>query len=94
MKNENQLIGNTRNDNSAYCLAQTGEIYVVFIASDKNQVVLEHGQSDSRFESFWFNPRTGEKSPMKKETLREPKTELSPPTQSGEDWVYVLRKTQ
>lgn len=94
MKNENQLVGNTKNDNSAYCLAQTGEVYVVFVASDKNKVVLEHGTSDNRFESFWFNPRTGEKGPVKEEVLREPRIKLSPPTQSGDDWVYVLRKVK
>ena len=31
MTNANALIGNTKNDNSKYCLAKPGEVYVVFL---------------------------------------------------------------
>ncbi len=60
MTNANALVGNAENDNSRYCLAKPGELYVVYLAEGGSaQLDLSAVASDVRFEVRWFNPRNG-----------------------------------
>jgi hypothetical protein len=58
MTNANARIGNDQNDNRAYCLAQPGQIFVVYLP-DGGSAQLDLGPSPRRFRVRWFNPRSG-----------------------------------
>jgi hypothetical protein len=75
-------------DNGAFCLAQAGKLYVVYLPRGGNSVVkFEPG----RYEVRWFNPRTGEFS---KAGIAEGSTWTSPVAPDNEDWVLLLTGTQ
>ncbi len=58
MRNANNLIGNTENNNSKYCLAKEGVAYLVYLPNGgKTQIDLA-GMTGS-FSVMWFNPREG-----------------------------------
>lgn len=58
MENHNQLIGNDDDDNSKYCLAHVGSVYVVYLP-EGGQTELDLSESEGEFEVVWFDPRTG-----------------------------------
>ena len=58
MKNANALVGNPKNDNSKYCLAKAGEVYLVFLPTGGTTDLDLSGSSGS-FSVRWFNPRAG-----------------------------------
>jgi hypothetical protein len=74
-------------NNGAFCLAETGRLYVIYLPHGGNvSVQLEPG----RYQAKWFNPRTGE-------YLDTPGTEggtwTSPPAPDKEDWALLLTRT-
>lgn len=94
MQNDDALIGNMKNDNSKYCFAKPGEIYVVYLP-DGGSSELDIGNSTSAFNVEWFNPREGGslKSGSVKKITGPGKVLLGqPPTASGEDWIVLIRK--
>jgi hypothetical protein len=60
MQNANALIGNAANDNSKYCFAKAGEVYLVFLPNGGTSTLDLSGAS-GKFTVKWFNPRTGGK---------------------------------
>jgi hypothetical protein len=94
MRNADELVGNAAHDNSRYCLAQPGEVYVVYLPTG-GTAELDLGTSEERFAVRWFNPRAG--GPLrvgKVAQIRGPgRVALgTPPTEGGEDWVILVRK--
>ncbi len=82
MNNRNDLIGNKKNDNSKYCLAKEGELYLVYLPTGgQTDVRLPKGE----FTLSWFNPRTGELG-----DTASCQIPLQAPDQ--EDWLAVIRK--
>lgn len=83
MTSRNDLIGNEKNDNSAYCFAKEGELYLVYLPQGgKREIALPKGS----YRLHWFNPRTGESNAAEDLTSKE----LSAPDK--EDWLAVVRK--
>lgn len=82
MSNRNDLVGNGKNDNSKYCLAKEGELYLVYLPKGGESELKVSGGG---YAMAWFNPRTGEMSPEE---------EFSSPLQAPdqEDWMAVVRK--
>ena len=82
MKNRNDLIGNSKNDNSKYCLAKEGEVYLVYLPTG-GETEIEVSEGD--YVVSWFNPRAGEMSEEKDfaGTLQAP---------DSEDWLALVRK--
>jgi hypothetical protein len=78
-----ELVGNPKLDNSAYCLAKKGEIYLVYLP-DGGSCTLELPAGRS-FSLSWFNPRTGELG--RPAPLRSP--ELGAP--DDKDWLALVR---
>ena len=78
-----ELVGNAKNDNSRYCYAKDGEVYVVMLPNGgSTDIELPAGKS---FTLAWFNPRTGEMGeakPLNGKTLTAP---------DKEDWVALIR---
>ncbi|MCZ7635244.1 MAG: hypothetical protein M5U12_03820 [Verrucomicrobia bacterium] len=93
MANANALIGNTANDNTKYCLAKPGEVYLVCLPQG-GTTTLDLGDHAGRFSVRWFNPRTGGDL-LRTEIARVvgPGTvNLGPPPADPEqDWVVVVR---
>jgi hypothetical protein len=58
MTTANARIGNDQNDHRAYCLAQPGEIFVVYLP-DGGSAQLDLGPNPRRYRVRWFNPRSG-----------------------------------
>jgi len=88
------LVGNPQNDNSKYCFARPGEVYVVYLPNG-GSTELDLGTNSISFRVQWFNPREG--GPLQSGSVREVKApgkvSLSqPPTDAGEDWVVLVRK--
>ncbi|MEZ5328747.1 MAG: DUF5060 domain-containing protein [Verrucomicrobiales bacterium] len=96
MANADALIGNASNDNSKYCLAKTGELYLVYLPKGGTTELNLTGVEDD-FEVHWFNPRSG----------GTPATGSVPTVQGGsnvnlgdapadmaEDWLVIVRKIQ
>jgi len=94
MANHDELVGNPKHDNSVYCLANPGEIYLVYLPDGGTQELDLTGAGGS-FDVHWFNPRTGGElvtgtaeslTGGGKRALGEPHTDLD------EDWLVVIRK--
>lgn len=94
MDNANDLVGNAKNDNSRYCFAKAGEIYLVYLPKGGTTELNLSGASGD-FTVHWFNPReggavqNGSVTSVKgggKVTLGEA------PTDADEDWLVMFRR--
>jgi len=88
------LVGNPQNDNSKYCFARPGEVYVVYLPNG-GSTELDLGTNSISFRVQWFNPREG--GPLQSGGVREVKgpgkvSVGQPPTDAGEDWGVLVRK--
>ncbi len=91
MKNANDLIGNKKNDNSKYCLAKAGEIYLVYLA-EGGATEIDLTAATGSFRLEWFNPREGGKPTVQGPALLTggSMSKLTAPTQ--DDWLAILTK--
>jgi hypothetical protein len=94
MRCADDLAGNAENDNSVYCLAEPGEIYVIYLPSG-GSAALDLGNTYSVFKVQWFNPRSG--GPLRTGSPAEVNgpgivTLGEPPEHKDEDWVLLIRK--
>ncbi len=93
-RNANALVGNAANNNSKYCLAKTGELYLVYLPTGgTTSLDLTDAQGD--FSVHWYNPRTGGKLlPGTVATVTGGSTvDLgAAPDTTSEDWLIVIRK--
>jgi len=73
-------------DGGAYCLAESGKLYVVYLPrGGKVTVTLDPG----RYQPTWFNPRNGRRTPHS--AAEGPKWTSSAAPDSG-DWVLLLQR--
>jgi len=76
-------------NNGAYCLAQPGEVYAVYLPKGGEVTIrLERGNYEAR----WFNGFTGETislPPVEGPLWTSPKAPTPP---SGMDWALLLQK--
>lgn len=94
MANANALVGNVKNDNSKYCLAKQGEVYLVFLP-DGGTCALDLTRVSGPFAVQWFNPRSGGAllDGVVKTVQGGVRVSLgTPPADPGEDWLVVVRK--
>ncbi|MEO8425848.1 MAG: putative collagen-binding domain-containing protein [Verrucomicrobiota bacterium] len=94
MKNANALIGNKANDNSKFCLAKAGEVYLVYLPKGGTSELDLSGTSGS-FTVQWFNPRTGgalQRGNVTSVTGGAGRELGRAPSEPGEDWLVVVRK--
>lgn len=92
MANVDALVGNGGNDNSRYCLAKPGAVYVVYLPEGGSTEIDLSGQTGS-FNVRWFDPRHG--GPLRAGSTTQVKTggKVSlgtPPEAPAEDWVVLL----
>ena len=94
MTNANALIGNEKNDNSKFCFAKPGELYLVYLPNG-GTTDLELSAAKGTFTVKWFNPRTGGGLLNGSvNSLQGGNTAAlgHPPTDAGEDWLAVIRR--
>jgi hypothetical protein len=75
-------------NNGAYCLAEPGQLYAVYLPRGGNVAVqLEPG----RYTATWFNPRSGE---TKAAAAAEGPSWTSPQSPDSGDWALLLLKKE
>jgi len=94
MKNANALIGNAKNDNSKYCLAKAGEVYLVYLPNG-GTTELDLAGASGNFTVKWFNPRAG--GALRDGSVKSVKGGGSvslgqPPADFTQDWVALVRR--
>ncbi|MBM4156943.1 MAG: DUF5060 domain-containing protein, partial [Lentisphaerae bacterium] len=94
MVSANALIGNPKDDNSKFCLAKPGEIYLVYLPSG-GTTGIDLSAAQGAFAVKWFNPRAG--GALVNGTVNSVqggKTAAlgDPPADAAEDWLVVLRR--
>jgi hypothetical protein len=94
MENRNDLIGNSENDNSKYCFAKTGEIYLIYLP-EGGSANLDMGNERGRFEVKWYDPRNGgglHAGDVQNVMGGGIFSVGNPPDYTSKDWLVVLRK--
>ena len=96
MKNADALVGNPKNDNSKYCFAKAGEMYLVFLR-DGGTTELDLAGASGSFTVKWFNPRTG--GALRDGSVKSigggAKVSLGqPPADATEDWLAVVTQVR
>lgn len=90
MINANALVGNEGNDNSKYCLAKPGELYLVYLP-DGGRATLDLVGAGGMYTLHWFNPREGGPlRPGRTAIAGGGPAELAAP--DGNDWLAILRR--
>ena len=89
MANADELVGNSEHDNSAYCLAQVGKLYLVYLPEGGSKGIdLSAVQED--FTLSWYNPRTGGALTDAGKLSGGATVNLVAP--SDDDWLAVIRR--
>mgnify|MGYP003926759429 FL=1 len=94
MTNANHLIGNLKDDNSRYCLAKPGEVYVIYLP-EGGACELDLSGEKGVFRVEWYDPRNGGPVlPASPPVIwGGGKVKLGPPPwDEKEDWVILVRK--
>ena len=94
MRNDNSLVGNTENDNSRYCFAKEGEIYLVYLP-EGGTCDLDLSAASGIFQVRWFNPRNGGRllRGSVRHVMGGNTVSLGDsPSDVDEDWLVVIRK--
>ena len=94
MRNEDERVGNPERDNSRYCLAKPGEVYLVYLPTG-GTVDLDLTGVAGSFAVTWLNPRDGTGGHAGSLTTLSGGAKRSlgnPPKDAGEDWAVLLRK--
>jgi hypothetical protein len=94
MANADLLVGNSTNDNSRYCFAKVGEIYLVYLPSG-GSAELDLREVTGQFTVSWFDPRNGgalKRGSVPALTAGRKAALGMPPDHPAEDWLVVIRR--
>ncbi len=86
------LVGNTKHDNSRYCFARPGQLYLVYLPGG-GPADLDLSGTTGEFSVNWFDPRSG--GTLKPGSVRTVKgggtaSLGTPPGAPDEDWLVVV----
>ncbi len=87
------LIGNEKNDNSKYCLALPGQLYVIYLPNG-GSTSLNLAGAEGQFSVSWFNPRKGGKGSEGSVSQLSGGSNGSigaAPNEGQEDWVVLVK---
>lgn len=88
-----ELIGNPKHNNSKYCLAKPGQLYLVYLPAG-GQSAIDLTEESGTFSLQWFNPRVGGDLQAATDVAAGGKIKLTAPKSAdGEDWLAVIRST-
>ncbi|MEM7387372.1 MAG: DUF5060 domain-containing protein, partial [Verrucomicrobiota bacterium] len=88
MLNADELVGNPKHTNEAYCYAKLGEYYLVYLPKGGERE-LDLGNVSGSLSLLWFNPREGGELKSAGEVKGGGKVTLKAP--DGKDWLAVIR---
>jgi hypothetical protein len=94
MQSADALLGNDQGDNSKYCLAKPGEIYLIYLP-DGGSCPLDLSAAAGDFTVSWLDPRRGgalRTGSVKKVTGGGKVSLGEGPSDRGEDWAILVRK--
>ncbi len=96
MTSANGLVGNAANDNSRYCLARPGELYLVYLPSG-GTVDLDLSLVSGQFSVSWFDPRNG--GVLRQGSVRSVAGGMlrslgASPGDDAEDWLSIVRRVK
>ncbi len=89
MSNADALVGNPANDNSRYCLAESGALYLVYLPKG-GDTELDLAAGNGEFLLAWYNPRAGGALRFDGRLTGGTKAKLTAP--DNEDWLAVVRR--
>ena len=91
MTNADALVGNAKNDNSKFCLAKAGEVYLVYLPNG-GAAELDLSGAAGEFSVQWFNPREG--GALLNGAVRTVKGggKAALTASDQEDWLAIIRK--
>jgi hypothetical protein len=95
MEGADALVGNAAHDNSKYCLARPGEVYVVYLP-EGGSTELDLGDSAGSFSVGWYDPRGGGGLQAGSVTTVKGPGRVSlgrPPSGPDADWVVLVRRS-
>ncbi len=89
-----ELVGTDGRDNSSYCFAKSGDLYLVYTTGGPIPQ-LDLAGASGNFSVHWFNPRTG--GELVRGSIRSVagggRVSLgAPPSDQAEDWLIVIRR--
>jgi hypothetical protein len=93
---EMQSLDRLVDDPDAYCFAKPGEIYAIYLPL-QGDCKLDLTGIEGQFSIRWYNPRRG--GAMLTSELDQVEgghvaSLGTPPTESGQDWVVLVKKTE
>ncbi|NMC19585.1 MAG: hypothetical protein GYA33_04125, partial [Thermogutta sp.] len=94
MVNADALVGNEKADNSRYCLALPGEVYLIYLPNG-GTCDLDLSGTSGDFAVRWYDPRHGGElriGPVKQVAGGKTVALGQPPADEGEDWVVLVQK--
>jgi uncharacterized protein DUF5060/collagenase-like protein with putative collagen-binding domain len=94
MTNADGLVGNYMNDNSVFCFAKPGDVYLVYLPSG-GSADLDLTGAAGQFTVSWFDPRNG--GALKRGSVASvaggKKVSIgAAPASPQEDWLVVVRR--
>lgn len=94
MNSANALVGNKKNDNSKFCFAKLGAVYLVYLPNG-GTTDLDLSGVNGTFTVKWFNPRSG--GDLVNGSANNVNGGASvalgdPPSDATEDWLIVIRQ--
>lgn len=94
MRNRNELVGNSANENTRFCLGREDEVYVVYLL-EGGTTDIDLREAQGKYSVKWFNPREGGKllnESVKSVTAGKKVSLGKPPSHTDEDWVVLVTK--
>lgn len=94
LRNANELVGNPAHENSRFCLACSGQAYVIYLPNG-GTTDLDLAAATGTFTVRWFDPRAGGALQTGSASLVTGGAKVNlgfPPAARDEDWVILVRK--
>jgi hypothetical protein len=94
MTNADGLVGNAAHDNTRWCLARAGDLYLVYLPAG-GTADLDLAGTTGQFSVQWFDPRAGgalERGSVTSVKGGGPASLGTAPDSPAEDWLIVVRR--
>jgi hypothetical protein len=91
MKNANALIGNNKDENTRYCLARPGDLYLVYLPKG-GSTEIDLSEASGNYSLKWFNPREGGKPSVQDNLTLSGGRKVNLTAPDTDDWLAILTR--